>query len=144
MPQKEIWTCQNNWCTFSIGTFKRNDLFSKISTNVLDTTDKTHTQAKSELERHHKFCAKNYKKGKEEIVLPYLVEKTIIKIFIRSFTTIQENESSIVRMGKAMDITIFRSRKTVLYFKNQFKVTSKKKSLKICKCNYSKVISYCY
>ena len=20
MPEKEIWTCQNNWCTFSIGT----------------------------------------------------------------------------------------------------------------------------
>ena len=22
MPEKEIWTCQNNWCTFSIGTLK--------------------------------------------------------------------------------------------------------------------------
>jgi len=47
MPEKEIWTCENDWCTFSI-----------------DSTDKTHAHAKSELERHHKFCLKNYKQGK--------------------------------------------------------------------------------
>ena len=35
---------------------------------ILDTTDKTHSQSKSEMERHHKKCLQKYKDGQFKIV----------------------------------------------------------------------------
>ena len=35
---------------------------------LLDTTDKTHSQSKSELERHHKKCLQKYKDGQFHII----------------------------------------------------------------------------
>ena len=61
MPEKEIWTCDNDWCTFSIGRIT--PPFFLTLFEFSDTTDKTNAQAKSELERHHKLCIKNYKQG---------------------------------------------------------------------------------
>ena len=74
MPEKEIWTCENDWCTFSIGISTKHlnmILIKKLS----DTTDKTHTQSKTELERHHKLCIKNYKQGKFLVICPIFSSK---------------------------------------------------------------------
>ena len=111
--------------THDIQCLRVDFFFNAFNQCFSETTDKTSSQAKTVLKRHHKHCLKNYKKGKIQIFTPHRGAQSR-RQWKYSLITVQENESYIARvMEEDMVITIFRLLKTVLFFNNQLKMMSK-------------------